>query len=420
MDTNKGTPTDEVSLKRLVSHALRDLERLRYSTKSMWRYRAVWDRLIAFAEENGLVLYSDELAHRFLDVWAPRDAERIPSGDGWRRYAAFAVEVLGDFSRNGSIRRTRTDLSNVTIPPAMEKPLADYEEYCRDRRHLRGASVVERMRSLTIFVDFLHSRNVLRLEQLQRADLTDFVASRRRFRPKTVAGNVCSVRLFLRFLAMRGILPEDLGHALPTIRVPRDATIPSVWHPELVARLLDVVDRSSPKGKRDYAILLLACRLGLRVGDIRALTLDELNWQAATIDLTQSKTQATLRLPLPEEVGEALIDYLKFGRPKTEHREVFLQLKRPYGPFGSRSQLYNIVTHWRRAAAIEFRTPQRQGLHSLRHTLATELLRAETPINVISDILGHATTASTLIYAKADTEALRGAALDTEGMHHDQ
>ena len=97
---------------------------------------------------------------------------------------------------------------------------------------------------------------------------------------KTVSRIVSDVRGFLQFLLLRGILQRDLSHVLPTIRVPRDATIPSVWDPELVVRLLKVVDRSSPKGKRDYAILLLACRLGLRLGDIRALTLDDLKWDS--------------------------------------------------------------------------------------------------------------------------------------------
>lgn len=412
------TTTNHMTLQQLVSRVLRELKRLGYGKKSLWRYRTVCKHLIAFAKDNGLEgRYSDQLAKRFVDAWGPHDSQL--SAD-FQRCIPFIITALGDFSRNGRIERTRTDLRNVSIPPAMKKPLRDYEAYCRDRRHLRPSSIAERMRSLTIFVDFLNARNVRRLEQLRRADLTDFVASRQRFRPKTVAGNVCSVRLFLRFLAMRGVLLEDLSHALPTIRVPRDAAIPSVWHPELVDRLLEVVDRSSPMGKRDYAILLLACRLGLRVGDIQTLTLDEINWQAATIEFTQCKNQTPLRLPLSEEVGEALIDYLKFGRPKTRYREVFLRLKRPFRPFRDRRHLYGIMSHWRHAAAIEFRTPQHKGLHSLRHTLATQLLRAEAPINVISDILGHATTASTLIYAKADTETLRGAALDTEGLHHDE
>ena len=421
MDSPSGTTTDHMPLQHLVTNTLSELKRLGYRRKSLWRYRTVCNRLIAFAEENDMEdSYSDQLAKRFVDAWGPYNGQSTAPSRDLDRCIPFIVTVLGDFSRSGRIERTRTDLRDVSIPPAMKKPLRDYEAYCRDRLHLRQSSIAERIRSLKIFVDFLHARNVRRPEQLRRTDLTDFVASRQRFRPKTVSGNVSSVRLFLRFLVMRGVLQNDLSHVLPTIRVPQNSDIPSVWHPDLVVRLLEVIDRSSPIGKRDYAILLLAYRLGLRVSDIHTLTLDEINWQSATIDFTQCKNQTPLSLPLPEEVGEALIDYLKFGRPKTRHREVFLRLKRPFRPFRSKTHLYGIMTHWRQVAAIKFRTPQRKGLHSLRHTLATQLLRAETPINVISDILGHATTASTLIYAKADTETLRGAALDTEGLCHDE
>jgi integrase len=144
------------------------------------------------------------------------------------------------------------------------------------------------------------------------------------------------------------------------------------------------------------------------------LTLDNLNWEAATIEITQSKTHAPLCLPLTEEVGEALIDYLKSGRPQTDHREVFLKLNPPFAPFSENTHLYHIVKYWKQLAGIQFPTQQHHGLHSLRHTLATQLLQAETPFHVISEILGHATMKSTLIYAKADVETLRSAALDTE------
>ena len=420
MDSPNSTTTGNDPLVRLVARALRYLERLGYSRRSLRRYRTVWNRLVVFARENDLGdCYSPELAERFVDVWRLHDGQPIDSSEAWRRHVVFIVKVLGDFSRDGRIERSRTDMSKLNIPAPMKKPLRDYEQYCRDRRHLRPVTIVETVRDITVFLDFLGSRSVERLQGIRPTDLTAFVVARERWSPKTVSRNVSSVRLFLRFLTMRGILPQDLSHVLPTIRVTQDATIPSTWDPELVRQLLEVVDRSSPRGKRDYASLLLASRLGLRVADIRELRLDELNWEAASIDITQSKSAAALRLPLPEEVGEALIDYLRFGRPKTEHREVFLKLRSPFTPFALDTHLHHIVTHWRGVAGIEFRSQQRQGLHSLRHTLATQLLGAETPIHVISGILGHAASASTMIYAKADTEALRGAALDTEEAHHD-
>ena len=404
-----------IPLDRLVACALSQLEKLRYSRRSLRRYRTIWQHLVAFSREMNLGgEYSEDLAARFSDAYRMRDGECLKPSEGWRRHIVSGLEVLGDFAREGCIERLRIDKQNIQVPALMKKPLRDYEQYCKDRLHLRPTTLHGRMREIAVFVDFLGSRDITILDQMQPTDLSAFVTSRHRLKRKTVARIVSDVRSFLQFLLLRGSLQRDLSHVLPKIRVPQDAAIPSVWDPELVVRLLNVVDRSSPVGKRDYAILLLACRLGLRVGDIRTLRLDDLKWDAATIEITQSKTRAPLCLPLTEEVGEALIDYLKSGRPQTDHREVFLTLTPPFLPFTDTDNLHRIVTRWKDLAGIHFRSKQRYGLHSLRHTLATKLLREQTPFHVISEILGHATTASTLIYAKADVEALRSAALDTE------
>jgi len=411
--------THAIALEQLVVNALVQLEKLRYSRRSLRRYQTIWRHFIAFSRQsNRGVEYSEELAARFVQAYRLHDGETIAPNDGWRRHVVFGVQVLGEFARDGRIERSRTDTQKVEIPPAMKKPLRDYERYCRDRRYLRPSTLNLRIREIAVFLDFLRSRNLKTLDQMQPDDLFAFVTFRPRLKPKTVSRIVSDVRSFLQFLTLRGILHRDLGHVLPTIRVPRDASIPSVWDPELVVRLLKAVDRSSPKGKRDYAILLLACRLGLRLGDIRTLTLDNLNWDADTIEMTQSKTGTPLQLPLTEEVGEALIDYLKSGRPQTSHREVFVKLNPPFAPFGENNHLSYIVKYWKELAGVCFPSKQHQGLHSLRHTLATQLLQAQTPFHVISEILGHATMASTLIYAKADVEALRGAGLDTEEVGH--
>jgi len=249
----------------------------------------------------------------------------------------------------------------------MRNTLRDYEQYCKDRLHLRPSTLLLRTRELTIFLDFLHSKKARTTGQIQAADLSEFVSFRDHLQPKTVARIVSDVRSFLRFLTMRGILQKDLTTELPKIRVPRDATIPSVWGQELIVRLLGAVDRSSAKGKRDYAILLLACRLGLRAGDIRTLKLNNLRWEDSAIEITQAKTGTPLTLPLTNEVGEALIDYLKSGRPQSAHREVFLKVNPPFDPFGENNHLHDIVTYWRRLAGITFRSSQKRGIHSLRH-----------------------------------------------------
>ena len=406
-------------LGRLVADALGEIELLDYSRRSRNRYRAIWNHLIEFSHRKKLGDdFSADLAARFLEEYRVSDEQVDKPGEGWRRHIVFGIKVLADFAENGRVERAFTEVQSIHLLPATQNTLRDYEKYCKDRLHLRPSTLHRRTTELTIFLDFIHSRKARTLDQIQALDLSEFVSCRDHLQPRTVARIVSDVRSFLRFLTMRGILQKDLSVELPKIRVPRDATIPSVWDHELVVRLLEAVDRSSAKGKRDYAILLLACRLGLRAGDIRTLKLDQIHWEDSTVEITQSKTTMPLSLPLTNEVGEALIDYLKAGRPQTEHREVFLKVNPPFDPFKDNNNLHHIVTYWRRLARITFRSPQKRGIHSLRHTLATRLLEKGTPFTTIAEILGHTSLESTRIYAKADVEALRSVALDPEEVNH--
>jgi site-specific recombinase XerD len=419
MDQSNRSISDNLPLGRLVENALGELERLEYSRRSRDRYRAIWTHLIEFSRQRKLGdEFSGDLAARFVEEYRAGDREAHKPGERWRRHIVFGVQVLEDFAQHGRIGRARADIEEIHLCPATKKVLRDYEQYGKDRLQLRPATLQKRTGELTIFLDFLSSRKARTLDQIQALDLSEFLSSRGHLKPNTVSRIVSDIRSFLRFLTMRGILQKDLSAELPTIRVPRDAGIPSVWDHELIMKLLRAIDRSSAKGKRDYAILLLACRLGLRAGDIRTLKLDHLHWEDSRIEITQSKTTTPLSLPLTEEVGEALIDYLRSGRPKTANREVFLKLSSPFDPFGRNNNLYDVVTYWRQLAGITFRSPQKRGLHSLRHTLATRLLEQGTPFPTIADILGHTSLESTRIYAKADVEALRSVALDTEEVSH--
>jgi integrase len=178
--------------------------------------------------------------------------------------------------------------------------------------------------------------------------------------------------------------------------------------------MLGAVDRASPVGKRDYAILVLAGRLGLRAGDIRSLRLDDLDWDQAVITIQQSKTGKLLELPLIDEVATGLIEYLRYGRPATDHRQVFVRFKAPFEPFVNRNNFYPIITKYRRLAGVKLEPGSRSGLHSLRHSLATAMLADGVPIEEISPILGHASLDTTRIYTRVDIAALRSAALNPD------
>ena len=411
-------PVCNTPLTLLIPQALNELNHLGYSRRSIRRYRLVWEQLMVFSEkvESGDTL-SENLAASFIKDNQLEENYLPTLPMSWQRHIPFMTAVLLRFAKHGDIKRFVTDMQQIQVPDSMKKTLGEYAHYCKTVRRYRPSTLQAIIRDVMLFLDFLGARNTQTLDQVSALDVSNFITTRDHYTPRTVSSLVSALRLFLQYLFMQGILLKDLSQGLPIVRTPRDATVPSVWDPQLVEKLLDAVDRSSPRGKRDYAILLLACRLGLRVGDIRSLTLDNLNWEAARIDIVQSKTQTPLSLPMTEEIGKSLISYLESARPKTQYREVFLKLRSPFEPFPEMNHLHDIVSHWRYTAGITFRSAQHGGLHSLRHSCASQLLAQQVPLKTIADILGHASTHTTRLYAKADIEGLRSVALDPAEVH---
>ena len=186
----------------------------------------------------------------------------------------------------------------------------------------------------------------------------------------------------------------------------RHTGLRDVLSEEELTRVVTAVDRSSAIGRRDYAVLLLAARYGMRPSDIRQLHLDNVQWRAGVIAIRQAKTGGPLVLPLLPDVREALIAYLRNGRPVTQAREVFIRHRAPFEPFVAANSLSAIMRTALGRVGLDQR-PGRRGLYLFRHTLATRLLTAECPIKTIGDVLGHVSTDTTMEYANVDLQALR-------------
>ena len=191
----------------------------------------------------------------------------------------------------------------------------------------------------------------------------------------------------------------------------KQAKLPSVYTKEEVEALIKSIDRSSPKGKRDYAIVLLTARLGLRATDVCCLTFENLKWEKSLIVFNQNKTGNKVEFPLISEIGEAIIDYLKFGRPESELPYLFLKVTSPYDRL-NRSTLHSIVTLYLNRAGIQYKNERKHGPHALRHSLAGVLLQKKIPVPVISEVLGHKNTESTRYYLRIDLNSLRQCALE--------
>lgn len=335
---------------------------------------------------------------------------RFPSGSDSRfRFIRASVRILieadevGDFPRRlRAPQRPTNRLFGSCVP--------GYLESLRRLRHLKDRTLTKRARHLALFTEFLQEAGVSSLRQIHASHVQEFLIGLRGRHAHTIRGYASTLRTFLRWSLFEGLIGRDLSAAARGVRHYQQARLPDVLTPAEFDALMGTVDRSTAVGRRDDAVLQLAACYGLRPSDIRLLSLDDIEWRAARITLTQSKTGRPLVLPLMPRVARALQEYLRRGRPNTLSRIVFVRHRAPFEPFGPNNNLSTIMREALRRAGLA-RRPGRRGLYLFRHTLATRMLAQGQPLKTIGDVLGHAHTDSTLFYTKVDLPSLRAAAL---------
>lgn len=402
------------ALDDLVANVLEELRRTHYCEGSQANYRRFYQRLRAYAHDLGIHEFSEGVGRQFLEATYKMTLRQIPHPVPTKFRMAFrCLRCLSDYQQGGALRRRQPQAPPHEPPEGFRAVRQAFTREC-ERRGYSAVAASTRWNRLRVFVDFLATRGVAP-QGITAAHLSQYTASLGRYQPTTAAAMLTVVRTLLRFLYQEGYLTEDLSGAVPRLRSAHHQRVPKLWSTHDVQRLLAAVDRNTPIGKRDYAILLLAARLGLRIGDIRTLPLSALRWDKKTITWVQQKTRRAVTLPLLDDVGWALIDYLQHGRPSTSSPTVFVRHHAPFEPFSESSSVDHVMTVYIRRAGIMVPRGS-SGMHSLRHTLATALLAQETPLPVIAEILGHAGTHSTEVYLHVNREALRRCALDPEGV----
>jgi len=251
----------------------------------------------------------------------------------------------------------------------------------------------------------------LNFAELRATDVTRFIQDRARLGKERNKLLVTAVRSFLRYLRYRGEIDVDLAGCVPAVAMWSLSTVPKFLPPGTVQRILAHCERKSSQGKRNYAVLLLLARLGLRACEAVALNLNDIDWETGRISI-RGKGGRCAQLPLPIDVGEALASYVRSGRPSCSCRRVFVRRRAPLRGFAKSSSLSSIVKRALIRAGVH---SARKGAHVLRHTLATDLLRQGASLDDIGELLRHQSPNTTAIYAKVDLTALRTLALPRPG-----
>ena len=293
-----------------------------------------------------------------------------------------------------------------------ERCTGAYELYLRDVRGLAEATITNYVPFIGKFLKDRFGDGPLVLSQLCANDVVRFVQrqashlQRKRAKLLTTA-----LRSFLRYVRYLGRTKLDLAAAVPAVADWSMSSIPRAIAAEQVSQLLASIDRRTAMGCRDYAILLLLARLGLRSGEVVSLELDNIDWNAGQLSV-RGKSGQRSELPLPAEVGKAIAAYLRHGRPQCTSRRVFLRAKAPIRGFRGASGVGSIVRHRLQRAGLNAPT---HGAHQFRHGLATQMLRQGASLDEIGEVLGHHNPQTTTIYTKVDLDALRALAMPWPG-----
>jgi site-specific recombinase XerD len=287
-----------------------------------------------------------------------------------------------------------------------------YATYLREERGLERATLLNYLPLVECFLLDRFGKGTVRLAQLTAADVTRFV----RQRAHTMSSGrakllVTALRSFLRFAFLRGETARDLTASVPTVADWRHATLPRFIPAKDVCRILRACDRGTAVGRRDYAVLLLLARLGLRASEVVHMELEDIDWRVGEL-VVRGKGARHERLPLPQDVGAALVDYLRRDRVRCGSRRVFICMRAPHRGFAGPVAICTIV---RRAIERAGLQPPTKGAHLLRHSLATELLRRGASLAEIGNLLRHRSPDTTMLYAKVDLAALRQIALHWPG-----
>jgi site-specific recombinase XerD len=363
------------------------------------------NQLLKFCENKGENRFNVELGQRFIEEHYNVTPETNPRNISTARRV---MDMLSSYQQVGIIFPRRR--KHYIFPDQFVKQINDY--YADMHRNFASDSTIKRhtisLRRLTLFLD---GENVRSVSDITRESLNDYIKIVLcNFGKGTLLTELGILRHFLGFLYTNGDLPVNLSASLPKHRLSRiPSNLPSTFTPEEVGRILASVDRSSPLGKRNYAVLMLAAKLGLRTCDIKNLKPENIDWENRAIHLTQVKTNEPLTLPLPSDVGWSLIDYIRYGRPVSEAPEIFIRVCAPYESLRS---FDHILVKAMRHAKIPFNRTTHHGLHTLRHSFATEMLGQNTPIYVIQEVLGHVDAHTTKRYTSIDIGQLRTCALE--------
>ena len=383
-----------------------------FSILTMDGYQRIWDKYIKWKKEDDFI-YSEEDYSKFLLDWYQFDVSTYSNeSKSHHQQLMRSKRMLDDFDsyKIKMINRCLPNALYSEYPAKWNITLENYINYCKNDRCNSESSLKSKKDYLIRLLSYFHNSKVSSLDKINRDTIIIFInetidkgnISKRR--------NFYVLKDFLSYLFIEGILNEDLSIYVPTIKQNRRKKLPTYLKPESIENLLNIIPKETAIQKRDYTIILIAARLGLRASDILNIKLKDIDWKNHKLIVYQTKNNNLNNLPLTKEIGWTIIDYIKNGRPKCNNEYLFVIHKYPFeklNKFQSFNKYFEKID-------VEYNSENKKGIHNLRHSLATNLLNNEIPVNIIASSLGDSIETTSKTYIKVNKNKLKECFLEVE------
>jgi integrase/recombinase XerD len=399
--------TTNLNLSELIQQATLHLNELEYSEGTKNRYVLNWKHLLKYAVTRKHNMFSMELGYTFLsDYYGIKQGNKLSSSQVFK---VRCINVLNEFHQNKTFRKCHQPIGQQ-VPT---KFISILDKYIQAQKNLELSARTIQGKQIRIihFLCFLDKRNLIDINTLVAYDVLAYLETLSKYSNSTKSVILFNLRDFLSFLVSQGNVESQLSQLFPVILSNKFERIPSFYSTEEIQKILLTVDRNTEIGRRDYIVLILAVQLGMRAGDIRHLKFENIKWHLDTIEFIQEKTKNPLRLPLMENLKYALIDYMKNSRPSSDDTHIFIRHRAPFIAFATGNVFWSTINKYMDAAGISINN-RKHGLHSMRHSLASNLLKLNTPFPVITGVLGHENSNTTKLYLRIDIEQLRSVSLE--------
>ena len=377
-----------------------------YAESSLITYRGICAKIVHYFEERDVERFNVDLGQKFIVEYG---GDRYGTNGALKNYCR-AVHMLSDLQQYGMIFKQTPGMKKEFLPGFRSL----FEEFVQHNKN-RGVaeSSVRRLRRVLVrFEDYLMNRGIDVFRQIERQHLNTYVETLAGYARNTISFHISYLKRLMNYAYEKGYHPRDLSTVMPYVKYGQTKRLPSVFTGDEIKRILENVNTDSPVGKRNYAIILLLARLGIRISDILNLRFDSIDWERKHITIQQQKTGAQVELPLLEDVGWAIIDYLQNARPKTSCQNVFVCHNPPFDRI--HSWLAKDISRAVQKAGIKVPCGKTAGAHIFRHSLATNLLNHGIGIDEIAQTLGHTSAESTEAYISLSMDTLRVCALEVD------